>query len=160
MKIIVRQWDRHGRCLPVRMAYKGYIDVRANSTVVAKVRSNFYTDIWIQRKHYAMNSPCHTACSKDVSMNNYDFDRLVREVEDTPFDERKFTIISRAISARSITANQLSILMETLAFDSTKLKLAKYGHAMVVDEQNFYQVYTAFDFNSSANELDSYLAMY
>lgn len=160
LKIIIQQRDRYGRCLPARMAYKGYINVRPNADVVANVRPNFHTDIWIERKHYAMNNSCHNACTAPLGMSNYDFDNLVRLVENTPFDDRKLAIISRAIAANSITVDQLSILMETLAFDSTKLKLAKIGHTKVVDEQNFYRVYAAFDFNSSADELESYLAMY
>ena len=58
----------------------------------------------------------------------------------------------------AFTSEQIRIILETLSFDKNKLLIAKMAYATCIDQQNFYTVYDAFDFDSSRKELMKYIS--
>jgi hypothetical protein len=57
-----------------------------------------------------------------------------------------------------ITSGQLKEIIDIFSFESSKLDMAKYGAARVIDKQNLFNIYNCFSFESSKTEFANYLA--
>ncbi|WP_026976195.1 DUF4476 domain-containing protein [Flavobacterium tegetincola] len=68
-------------------------------------------------------------------------------------DDSKMIMITSTTQFSRFTSRQIYDLVKTLNFENNKLQLAKQLFSNCVDKQNFYQVYSAFNFESSKREL-------
>jgi hypothetical protein len=92
-------------------------------------------------------------------MNNQEFNQFITTVKrEASFDDSKIGMIVNATQHTSFKANQISDLLKILSFEKGKLQLAKDLYAKCVDKQNFYQVYEAFNFDSSKKELSAFIS--
>ncbi|GGF02409.1 DUF4476 domain-containing protein [Hymenobacter cavernae] len=91
-------------------------------------------------------------------MSAADVDGLVQFLKNKSFDDNKLPVIKQALGESLIQSANLARLMRTLSFESNRLDLAKYGYGRVVDRQNFYRVYDAFDYSMSSRELQEYIS--
>jgi hypothetical protein len=66
-------------------------------------------------------------------------------------------LAKQVLGQSTIYAEDLKSVMKLFRFDERKLDLAKYTYNNVCDRRNFYVVYDAFTFNSSARELERYI---
>lgn len=90
-------------------------------------------------------------------MSNYDVDLLTESMRRKNFDNAKADIAKQALSNQLILAEDARKIMEQFSFESNKVDFAKFVYAKVYDQQNFYRVYDAFDFDSSINEMNRWL---
>jgi hypothetical protein len=60
---------------------------------------------------------------------------------------------------RTVRADELAQLINTLAFDKSRIELAEYGYTHVSDPQNFYRVYDALRYPSSIREVQQALGL-
>ena len=58
---------------------------------------------------------------------------------------------------RCFTAEQVKGIMNTFSFEDTKLEFAKYAYERTYDIGNYYKVNDAFTFESSIDDLNSYI---
>lgn len=92
-------------------------------------------------------------------MNNQEFVNLVKAVKrEVNFDDNKSRMITSVAQHVNFTANQTYELVKLLNYENNKLQLAKQLFGQCVDKQNFYQVYKAFNFESSKRELSEYIS--
>ncbi|TGE14927.1 DUF4476 domain-containing protein [Hymenobacter elongatus] len=82
-----------------------------------------------------------------------DVDVLVSSVKGKSFDSSRLSIAKQALDQSSIRADDLKRLLETLDFENSRVELAKYAYPHVADQQNFYRVYDAFQFDSNVREI-------
>ena len=87
-----------------------------------------------------------------------DVDALVQAVEQRPFEASKLSIAKETLSQSSIEARDLQRLLRGLEFEASRVELAKYAYPHVADRQNFYQVYEAFQFDASTQEVQRAVA--
>ena len=83
---------------------------------------------------------------------------LTQALRQRNFDDERLRIAKQALSQTSVRANDLAELMKTLTYDKSRIELAKFAYDHVADPQNFYRVYDAFQFSSSARELQDAVA--
>src|SRR5688572_16427882 len=86
-------------------------------------------------------------------MSNYDADLLVESMRRKSFDDAKADLAEQALSNQLIMAEDVKKIMEQFSFESYRVDFAKFVYPKVYDQQNFYRVYDAFDFDSSINEM-------
>lgn len=91
-------------------------------------------------------------------MDNTTFQQLKTTMKNMPFDDNKLQVVKTALKNSWISTAQVGELMSLFSFDSKKLELAKYAYDKTTDQQNYFLLYDDFDFNSSATELDKYIA--
>ncbi|AMJ67417.1 DUF4476 domain-containing protein [Hymenobacter sp. PAMC 26628] len=84
---------------------------------------------------------------------------LAQALSRCPFDEQRLDIAHQALERSSLRSVELAALVRTLTFDKSQKELAKFGYAHVVDPQNFYRVYDAFTFPTSAREVQQALGL-
>ena len=93
-------------------------------------------------------------------MNQQDFSNLVKAVKrDARNDDTKMIMIASATQFSRFTSVQIYELVKLLNFESNKLNLAKQLFSNCADKQNFYQVYSAFNFESTKRELNDFVGM-
>ncbi|MBU0489539.1 MAG: DUF4476 domain-containing protein [Bacteroidetes bacterium] len=90
-------------------------------------------------------------------MSPYTFGTLKSMMEDATFDSSQLKIAKQAISASGVSSAQVLELMNILAFESSKLDLAKFAYPFCVDKQNYFVVNSGFTFSSSIDGLCRFL---
>ncbi|TGD78039.1 DUF4476 domain-containing protein [Hymenobacter wooponensis] len=89
-----------------------------------------------------------------------DVTRLLQSVQRQSFDDNKLPILREALRESAVESEDLKRILSTLTFDRNRVELAKYAYPRVVDPQRFYQVYEAFDFQTSVQELQRFVEGY
>lgn len=100
--------------------------------------------------------PGYTAPSQSY-MSSYDVDMLVESMSKKNLDASKFEIAKQAISNSSILAEDVKRIMHTFQFENSRLDFAKYAYPHVYDQQNFYRVYDAFQFETSITDMQRWM---
>lgn len=93
-----------------------------------------------------------------MPMGDSDFNRLRSSVEDKGFDDERLAITKQALNANCMTALQIKDLMTEMSFDKARIEFAKYAYPNCIDPQNYFQVNDAFQFGTSAADLDKVLS--
>lgn len=85
------------------------------------------------------------------------FGNLKRSINSKDFEDSKMTIAKQAIPKKCLTSSQIKELMMMMDFEDTKLELAKFAYDHVYDQDNYYMVNDAFEFELTIDELMEYL---
>jgi hypothetical protein len=88
-----------------------------------------------------------------------DVQNLVQALRSQSFDDGRLPIVKQALAQNSVQAAELAELLNTLAFDRSRIELAKFGYARVSDPQNFYRVYDVLRYPSSIREVQQALGL-
>lgn len=88
------------------------------------------------------------------------FARLLKALDDASFSDEKYAIVKEAASKNYFTSGQVLKILRKFDFEEDKLKVAKLLYPRVVDPENFFVVYEAFDFSSSKEELRKWVEKY
>jgi hypothetical protein len=91
-------------------------------------------------------------------MSDYDFRNAKSSVSSKDFDDSKLSIAKQIVNSNCIYASQVKEIMLLLEFEENKLEFAKAAYHTTYDVQNYFVVNDAFDFESSIEELDNYIA--
>lgn len=90
-------------------------------------------------------------------MKAYDVNLLVETIRRKSFDNAKADIAKQALSNQFIMAEDAKKIMEQFTFENNRLDFAKFVYPKIYDQQNFYRVYDAFEFDSSITEMQRWL---
>ena len=82
-----------------------------------------------------------------------DVNGLVQAVRQRPFEAGKLSTAREALGQSSIQSEDLKRVLRSLDFEASRVELAKFAYPHVADPQNFYQVYEAFDFDASVQDV-------
>ncbi len=82
-----------------------------------------------------------------------DAEALSQAMQQRPFDDSRLRLAKEALNQNSIPATDLKRLLRSLRLEASRVELAKFAYPHVADPQNFYQVYEAFDFDTSVREV-------
>ena len=99
--------------------------------VVACLFSNVSVAMYISQSGSAGYSSTSRALSAPAM--NY----LTHTVTKCSSDNAKCITLKRGISGHGVSAAQVRLLMDCLAFESNKIELARFSHSYVVDPQDF-----------------------
>ena len=90
---------------------------------------------------------------KPKPMTEEQFRRLLETLKDESFSDTKLDILKEAARYNWFTSEQVARILEVFDFDEDRLKAAKMLYPRVVDKENFYIVYSRFEFSSTKEEL-------
>lgn len=152
-----------------------------NKVVVVQPRSpiQLNLNVGVPNRYYYRRNPVviyspnqyyspNTVYSRDHNCNQYpqnnvnlmlqnQYQDLVLQIRNTSFEADKFSIAKQAIRSNYMSADQIGGIMMEFAYESTKLDFAKFAYPYCVDQQNYYQVNSAFGYSSSIQELEKFL---
>jgi hypothetical protein len=90
-------------------------------------------------------------------MTPTEFDDAKKSIESKGFEESKMTMAKQIGRDRCFTVDQVKGIMTTFGFEDTKLDFAKFAYDRTYDIGNYYKVNDSFSFESSIDELNSYI---
>ena len=105
------------------------------------------------------NVPAYPGGNYLAPLNPRDAADLAQALSRCPFDDQRLDMAHQALERNSLRSVELAALVRTLTFDKSQKELAKFGYAHVADPQNFYRVYDAFTFPTSAREVQQALGL-
>ncbi len=90
-------------------------------------------------------------------MSSTEFNDVKMSLESKSFEETKMTMAKQVGSNRCFTVDQVKGVMGLFSFEDSKLDFAKYAYERTFDIDNYFKVNDAFTFESSVDELNSYI---
>lgn len=93
-------------------------------------------------------------------MNPADFGNVKQSISSKSFEDSKLTIAKQVLNHNCMTSAQVKELLGLFDFENTKLDFAKYCYGRTYDIANYYVVNDAFDFESSIDDLNTYINSY
>lgn len=90
-------------------------------------------------------------------MSQYDFEGAKNSIVSKNFEDSKLTIAKQIVGANCMLSSQVREIMKLFDFEDTKLQFAKFAYNKTYDIGNYYKLNDAFQFESSIDELNSYI---
>lgn len=90
-------------------------------------------------------------------MSATEYAEAKKSIESKSFEDTKMTMAKQVGSGRCFTVDQVKGLVGLFGFEDSKLDFAKYAYERTYDIDNYYKVNDAFSFESSVEELNSYI---
>jgi len=90
-------------------------------------------------------------------MDEGQFATAQQTVAANSWDETKLTVSKQIISANCLTCAQVKVLMGLMGWEESKLDLAKFAYRYTYDLGNYYQLNSAFEWESSTTELNRHI---
>jgi hypothetical protein len=92
-----------------------------------------------------------------MPMSSSDFASAKSSIEAKSFSDSQLTLAKQIAKSNCLKAEQVKAIVEIFDFEDTKLDFAMFAYDYTVDQNNYYKVNDAFDFESSIEELDEFL---
>ena len=92
-----------------------------------------------------------TATSALVS--DAEFRQILAAIKAEAFDDSRLKIMKSALRDRQVKVSQVAALIELFDFGREKVETGVFCYPKVVDKQNWYQVYAAFEFDNEKDAL-------
>lgn len=92
-----------------------------------------------------------------MPMTSTEFNDAKASIESKGFEETKMTMAKQIGRDRCFTTDQVKSVMELFGFEDTKLEFAKFAYDRTHDIGNYYKVNDAFGFESSIEELNTFI---
>ena len=91
------------------------------------------------------------------SMAPASFSKAKDNISSNSFEDSKMTVAKQVTKANCMTAAQIAEVMGLFSFEDSKLQYAKYAYDYCFNQGDYYEVNTAFTFESSIADLNKYL---
>ena len=86
-----------------------------------------------------------------------EFEGISSAISDNTFEDSKLSIAQEITENKCLTSTQIKKVMELFTYEETKLDFAKFAYPYCFDPDNYFQVYSAFTFESSIGELKNHI---
>jgi len=91
-------------------------------------------------------------------MSEGDFADAKKSISSKSFEDSKLTIAKQIASSNCLLCTQVKEVMKIFNFEDSRLEFAKYAFDYVYDIGNYYKLNDAFSFESSIDELNTYIS--
>ena len=92
-----------------------------------------------------------------VPMSQNDFTDFKNSVSSKSFEDSKLTIAKQVLNNNCLLTSQVKEVMLLFSFEATRLDFAKNAYAHTYDTGNYFKINDAFTFESSIDELNTYI---
>lgn len=86
-----------------------------------------------------------------------EFSNAQKSIQGKSYDQSKLTIAKQITNNHCFTARQIQKVMGLFDYENTRLEYAKYAYMKCHDQNNYYIVNDAFEYESSIKKLDEYI---
>lgn len=109
----------------------------------------------VERPVYLPGYEGPIGCERPIS--NQLFLDLKNNIAEKSFEETKLTAAKQLLVNQCLLTSQIKDLAKLFTFEETKLNFAKYAYSYTYDIVNYYIINDVFTFESSIEELNSYI---
>jgi len=97
----------------------------------------------------------NTGC--DFPSQDPGFDRLLSNIKAKDFADSKMTLAKQYANSKCLLAEEVTEIMRTFDFEDDRLEFAQFAYSHTYDQDNYYLVNEAFEFEMTIDELNEYL---
>lgn len=90
-------------------------------------------------------------------MSALDFQRAKQSIASKNVEDSKLAIAKQILNSNCLLSSQVRGIMSLFSFEDSKLEFAKYAYGHTYDIGNYYKLNDAFQFETSIDELNSYI---
>lgn len=90
-------------------------------------------------------------------LTRQDMADLKKNVEGTATDIDRVKLLKSVLEKKNYYSNQVREMLGWLAFESSKLEVAKWAYDRVLDKQDYWKLEDVFSFSSSKDEFNKYI---
>ena len=94
-------------------------------------------------------------CASSMAVGS--FSKAKENISSNSFEDSKMTVAKQVTKANCMTAAQITEVMGLFSFEDSKLQYAKYAYDYCYNQGDYYEVNSAFTFESSIEDLNQYL---
>ena len=91
-------------------------------------------------------------------MSPTDFATAKSSISSKSFEDSKLTIAKQIFGSNCLLSSQVKEIMSLFSFEDSKLEFAKFAYGKTYDTGNYFKVNDAFTFESSIDELNTYIS--
>lgn len=129
----------------------GNMNVSVTTTTTTTTSgSGMWGGDWAAEPQATTSAP---VASSPQAMSSMDFDDYLAAIRSKTFEDSKLSTAKAPLSGQYLTARQIKQVMQVFTFEDTRLEFAIFAHSRCVDPSNYYQVYEAFEFELSIDDL-------
>jgi hypothetical protein len=129
---------------------------RRNPVVVYNPNTYYVPNNYYQNQGCNHSNNVNYANNASMMQQNQ-FQDLILQLRNSSFESDKFSIAKQAIRSNYMSADQIGGIMMEFSYESSKVDFAKFAYPYCLDQQNYYQVNSAFSYSSSIQELENFL---
>jgi hypothetical protein len=96
------------------------------------------------------------ACASPMGKDS--FATAKNNISGKSFEDSKLTVAKQIAKSNCLTAQQISEILKVFGFEETRLDFAKYAYDYCYNQNEYYLINESFQFESTIEELDAYLA--
>lgn len=85
------------------------------------------------------------------------FQSALSSIEKQKFNDSKLSQAKEITSKNCLNASQIKSIIQVFDFESTRVEYAKFAYAYCFDQNSYWQINDAFQFDSSVNEINDYI---
>jgi Domain of unknown function (DUF4476) len=93
-----------------------------------------------------------------TAMSAADFKSAKESIKSKSFADTQLSVAKQILGSNCLSSAQVKEIMLLFSFEESKLDFAKFAYGKTVDRNNFYKLNDAFSFESSIEELNTYIA--
>ncbi|MGB0422814.1 MAG: DUF4476 domain-containing protein [Flavobacteriales bacterium] len=97
----------------------------------------------------------HSGCA--YPEDDLSFAQIKKSISSKTFEDSKMTIAKQIVKNKCITAVQVKEIMELFTYEESKLDFAMFAYDHTFDQDNYYMVNDAFDFELTIDELNEFI---
>ena len=129
---------------------------RRNPVVVYNPNTYYVPNNYYQNQGCNQHNNVNYANNVSVMQQNQ-FQDFILQIRSSNFESDKFSVAKQAIRSNYMSADQIGGIMMEFSYESSKIDFAKFAYAYCRDQQNYYQVNSAFSYSSSIQEMENFL---
>ena len=92
-----------------------------------------------------------------IAMGSAEFNRALESIRGKTFEDTKLDVAKQITRANCMSAEQIKMVMRAFEFEDTRLEYAIFAYKYCVDQNQYYLVNEAFEFELTIEELQEYL---
>ncbi len=96
-----------------------------------------------------------TGCN--YPMTDSDFNEAKQSIASKTFEDSKLLIAKQITKANCLLASQVKQIIKLFEYEDSKLDFAKYAYKYTYDQNNYYKVNDAFEYELTIEELNEYI---
>jgi hypothetical protein len=175
IKIVENFFGRNGRRTGKEVLYAGPVNVPYNSSVTVKLTPNNRLKTvrvvrnqhrhshtkrrgYAPRQHQYRGTQPRNGRGYGQGNRQFRFNEVKRSMRHAGFEKDKLDIARETVRSQRLSAHQIAELMNLLNFESSRVKLAKFGYRFSGRNPNYLNIVSrSFEFSSSRRELARFI---
>lgn len=155
VKVYGRKFQRGNNKRPLLYDHSVWVKSRLFVDVII----NRFGRVFVDEREISGRWPDDGDDDKPVSraMNDQLFLAFIETISKENFDSGRMPIAKQVIDQNYFTAEQVKQLLPLFTFEDNKLEMAMNLYGRTVDQQNYFVVYSTFNFSTTKDKLTAYI---